>query len=78
MKKLYVLDFHVNVGNYLGPMIWNTYPAGVELVRIPIITCDDKGADVHLIVRCEPKIGHKMCWTPCERPRNDEAPIRED
>lgn len=73
MKKLYALDFHVGVGNYLGPMIWSQYPDGVELVNVPVVTCDEHGADIHIVVRCEPEIGKRMCWVPFDKPAETEV-----
>lgn len=67
MKKLYAVSFDVLEGGCLGPAPWSRYPDGVELVEVPRIQCTERGASVHLVVRCEPEIGKQMGWVPFDK-----------
>ncbi len=68
VPKLHAIEFTVGVDQYVGPVPWTNYPYGVELAQAPTMTCDKNGAHIRLIVRCDPDVGRRMCWTPMEKP----------
>lgn len=69
MTKIYALFYDVGPGGCMGPMPFRGgLPPGVELIEVPGLSCDEKGAHLRLVVRCEPEIGKRMGWIPAERP----------
>jgi hypothetical protein len=72
MKKIYCATFDVGMYSFMRPATWASYPLGVELVEVPSIECDDRGAHIRLVLRCEADIGREMGWIPLEKPETTE------
>lgn len=72
-KKHYAINFTVKKGRTFGPSAWSAYPAGVELLAPPFITCTGKECKVRLQVLCTEEVGKLMKWELIETPVSDPA-----